>query len=211
MSSSADGKPVRWSRSKKNYGPYNKVIPSGKHLIFCTWAFPENSSWTSLIFFKKCTTWKLRVKFYWGRNWDLSPGNSISGSPEKPLQGGEGGARIYEFLQQRKVVGTKDLQKTRFTKNLQKTISMGRRGAYWNHFFDMLSWVPSGLTGPPLGVAVSTSDMTSFVLPTNHSPGNTAPKRKGGIPRYKSRRWRGTGMQPNTHFKVCCRYHEGDC
>ena len=27
--------------------------------------------------------------------------DSISGSPKNPLPGGEGGARIYEFLQQR--------------------------------------------------------------------------------------------------------------
>ena len=33
---------------------------------------------------------------------------------------------MYEFLQQWEEVGTKDLQTTRFTEDLQKTISMGR-------------------------------------------------------------------------------------
>ena len=37
---------------------------------------------------KKCTTWELWVKFYWGQNEDYSLGDSISESSEELLQRG---------------------------------------------------------------------------------------------------------------------------
>ena len=43
--------------------------------------------------------------------------------------------------------------------------------AYWKHSFDMLSWISSRLTGPPLEVACS--QITPFVLSTNCSPGGS--------------------------------------
>ena len=73
------------------------------------------------------------------------------------------------FCNKKEIVGTKDLQITRLQKIYIKV------WAYWNHSFDMLSWVPSGLIGPPLGVAVLTPDQDIFFffffnLPTNYSP-----------------------------------------
>lgn len=71
----------------------------------------------------------------------LSLGDSISGSPEKLLTGGEVGARIYKFLQQRegsrnKRFMEKDLQK----KFLWEDVKVW---AHWNPSFDMhLSYGP---------------------------------------------------------------------
>ena len=47
---------------------------------------------------KRCTTWELWVKFYWGQNEDCSPGGSISDSSERLLQSGSGGKSIYNVL-----------------------------------------------------------------------------------------------------------------
>ena len=119
---------------------------------------------------KKNTTQKLRVKIYLGWNQDLSPGDSISGSPAKLLEEARGEARIYtSFCNKEKVVGTKDLQITRFTEeNLWKFLWEDRKvQACWNHSFDMrlrcgtgfVSFLsPTGLTAPALGVAIPTCD-----------------------------------------------------
>ena len=51
---------------------------------------------------KKCTTQKLRIMFYLAdKTEDLSLGHSISDRSEGLVWRGQGGARIYEFLQQR--------------------------------------------------------------------------------------------------------------
>ena len=65
------------------------------------------------------------------------------------------------FCNNGEIVGTKDLQITRFTENVQKTF-YGKTWANWHHSFDLLSCVPSGLTGPPSGVAVRTGDHDIF-------------------------------------------------
>ena len=46
---------------------------------------------------KKCTTWELWVKFYWGQNEDGSPGGSISYSSERLLQSGSGESQHIRF------------------------------------------------------------------------------------------------------------------
>ena len=48
------------------------------------------SAHTHWIFFKKCTTWELQVKFYLGQNEDGNPGEGVSDSAENLLLGGEG-------------------------------------------------------------------------------------------------------------------------
>ena len=125
---------------------------------------------------KKCTTWKLRVKFYLGGNQDLNPEDSISGSPEKALGGGEAGSWDRSFCNKGKVVGTKGLQITRFTEN-QFLWENVRVWAYWNLFFDIhLSYGPvfvsflSSLRAhqPTLGSAWS---HRCHLLSANFSPG----------------------------------------
>ena len=47
---------------------------------------------------KKCTTWKLRVKFYLGQYKDCNPGDKISDSSEKLVQrGSREGQHICDF------------------------------------------------------------------------------------------------------------------
>ena len=79
-----------------------------------------------------------------------------------------GGASIQEFCNKGKVVGTKDLQKTRFTEN-QFLWEDAKVWAYWSpsstspmDWSLLLSSVPSGLAGPFLGVTVFT-DIFCFV------------------------------------------------
>ena len=79
-------------------------------------------------------------------------------------------------MQQGEVVGTKDLQLTRFTENLQKIISMGRSGITPLICFPES---PQGSLAHHWEWLFSQVTMTSFVLPTNYKP-----KRKGGIARY---------------------------
>ena len=101
---------------------------------------------------------------------DLSPGDRISDSPEKPLQEARGEASVYEFLQQREGIRNKT-----FTENhiYRKPVSMGQRSGLsgitpligtsavgQSSLF--LSWVPSGLTSPPLGVSAFTEDCDIF-------------------------------------------------
>ena len=59
------------------------------------------------------------------------------------------------FCNKGKVVGTKGLQLSRFTENqcLWEDVKVCAL---------FLSWVPSGLTGPPLGLAVLTDNLAIF-------------------------------------------------
>ena len=90
-------------------------------------------------------------------------------------------ARIYEFCNKGKLVGTKDFQITRFTdKDLQKTSFYGKVQmsgltgitpligtlAVGQSLF--LSSVPSGLTGSPFGVALLRDDHLLF-CPCSHA------------------------------------------
>ena len=128
---------------------------------------------------KKCTTWKLTVKFYWGPNEDLSLGHSISGSPEKLLWGDEGGARMYRsFFQQREGSENKRWRKTRYLELRNSGLFYGQMqrsgltgitpllctSAVWGQFSLFLSRAPSGLTGSPLGVAALTDDCDIFLF-----------------------------------------------
>ena len=51
-----------------------------------------------LCLLKRCTTWELRVKFYWGQNEDCSPWGSISDSSERLLQSSSGRKSIIKVL-----------------------------------------------------------------------------------------------------------------
>ena len=80
---------------------------------------------------------KFRVRFYLGQNQNLSPEESLSGTPEKQLQGGEGGSQDTCFCSKGKVVETKDLQITRFTEENQFLWEDIKVWALWSHPFDM--------------------------------------------------------------------------
>ena len=56
------------------------------------------------IWSKRCKTWELWVKFYWGQNEDCSLGDSIPGSSERFLQRGTGRRSIYEILMKGRVL-----------------------------------------------------------------------------------------------------------
>ena len=123
-------------------------------------------------------SWELS---FFGMKLGLKPRRQHLRKPWETSQWRQGG---MSFATKGKVIGTKDLQIT-------CRVSMGRcKGLgllvsllwytpqLWASLL-FLSRVLSGLTGPPLGVAVLTDDHDIFCLAANYSP-----KRKGGISRY---------------------------
>ena len=70
----------------------------------------------AIVNLNKMHSLKIDSSVLFGAKLGVSPGDSISGSPEKPLRGGEGGKPSYKnFCNKGKTVGTKDLQTARFT------------------------------------------------------------------------------------------------
>ena len=86
------------------------------------------------------------------------------------------------FCSKGKVVGTKDLQRTRFTENQVRWEDV-KVWAYWNHSLLeslVLLWAsllccfpefPQGSLTHPWGWLFSQTAVTSFVVPTHYSPG----------------------------------------
>ena len=72
---------------------------------------PELQMVEAGVYWKRCTTWELRVKFYLGQNEDCSPGDSTADSSERLLQRGSGGRSIHTIL-----VKGEFLLSTHFTK-----------------------------------------------------------------------------------------------
>ena len=111
-------------------------------------------------------------------------------------------------------VGAKGLQRTRFTENLQKTSSMRRLGLTLLRFPEF----PQGSLAHPWEWLHSQVTLTSFVLPTNYSPGGSIsdsseilPQRGKGKYQAVSPKGGGGGGCSHAHVlqkEVCCWSHE---
>ena len=86
------------------------------------------------------------------------------------------------FCHNGEVVGTQDLQITRFTEGLQKTIPMGKSGRTEITPLICFPELPLVSLAQPCQGPFSQMIMTSVVLPTNYSPGGSISELSEGLP-----------------------------